>query len=129
MVSSFALLVAAQAASPTADEIMAAHRARTSVVAMAAREADERKRMCANPQATADDEVLVCGRRDDGRYRVPASDGGERGPGAGGLHSVEAVQAAAVSCTGANLCERPVFDGNKAFDFLFKVVRALTDGE
>ncbi len=130
MVSSLALLLAAATPAPTAEEIMAARRARTSVIAMEARDAGARERLCAEPRSASADEVVVCGQREDERYRVPATDVGERGPGVGGMQSVQAAQAAVSTCgIGADHCERPVFDGAKALDFVIKVVRALTDGE
>lgn len=108
MVSSFALLLAATGPSPTAGEIMAAHRARTSVAALEAREAVERARLCANRRGVSDDEVIVCGQRDSGAYRVPSSPSLGRAPGDPAERYADAGERMSSRCgIGANLCGKP----------------------
>lgn len=102
--ASFPLLSSVMLASPpvTAEQVMAAHRARTSVARPRQAEDCERE-----GEAFSDDEVIVCAARDDDRYRVPASEPGMR-PGDGVYASVDAGRASFATCALAQPCGKPM---------------------
>jgi len=123
--SSFALLLLATPVPATAEEVIAAHRARTSVIQERSAEG------CREDGPRSDDDVLVCGRRETERYRVEATvPEPDTRPGIGGLASVRSGQATFGTCgVGANTCEKPVVDFMKVADVLIRGIMALTDGE